>query len=391
MSSDTNNGDSASSAENGPQQPVEPIAAVAAPQTVVMAPRRSALGIIAWFGLFFCISVIMVQAVIILAQWFAYQDYFDTSGGLQEKHYMLSEHGRHKIAVINVSGIIMNGEGFVKRQIDRVRDDKNVKAVVLRIDSPGGTVTGSDYILHHLRKLRKHKEEANGDPFPLVVSMGGMAASGGYYIAMAVDDQTDSIFAEPTTTTGSIGVIIPHYDISGLLAKFDIKNDSVVNDAGQYKQLLSMTRSMDPDEEGIDKQEAEARRKRREILQVYVNESFDRFLDIVESGRPNMSEKEVTDAATGQIFTAQQAQERGLVDKIGFIEEAVDRAIELADLEDDKENVRVVRYQRPPTIMDLAGMESQPPGGMDLSALLDMTTPKAYYLATWLPGVVEND
>jgi len=104
-----------------------------------------------------------------------------------------------------------------------------------------------------------------------------------------------------------------------------------------------------------------------------------------------MSEKEVTDAATGQIFTAQQAQERGLVDKIGFIEEAVDRAIELADLEDDKENVRVVRYQRPPTIMDLAGMESQPPGGMDLSALLDMTTPKAYYLATWLPGVVEND
>jgi protease-4 len=218
-----------------------------------------------------------------------------------------------------------------------------------------------------------------------------MAASGGYYIAMAVDDQTDSIFAEPTTTTGSIGVIIPHYDISGLLAKFDVKNDSVVNDAGQFKQLLSMTQSMDPDEQGIDKQEAEARRKRREILQVYVNESFDRFLDIVESGRPNMSEKEVTDAATGQIFTAPQAQERGLVDKIGFIEEAVDRAIQLADLEDQEDDVRVVRFQRPPTIMDLAGMEGQSPGGVDLSTLLDTTTPKAYYLATWLPGIVENE
>jgi hypothetical protein len=69
--------------------------------------------------------------------------------------------------VINVSGIIMNGDGFVKQQIDRVRDDENVKAVVLRIDSPGGTVTGSDYILHHLRELRKHKAEENGRALPI--------------------------------------------------------------------------------------------------------------------------------------------------------------------------------------------------------------------------------
>src|SRR5688500_19769660 len=108
----------------------------------------------------------------------------------------------------------MEGDGFVKRQIDRIREDENVKAIVVRVDSPGGTVTGSDYIYHHLKKLRKEKN------VPIVVSMGGMAASGGYYVSMAVGDEKDTIFAEPTCETGSIGVILPHYDLSGLMARY---------------------------------------------------------------------------------------------------------------------------------------------------------------------------
>ncbi len=125
----------------------------------------------------------------------------------------------------------MEGDGFVKRQIDRVRKDAQVKAVVVRIDSPGGTVTGSDYIYHHLKKLREDRS------LPLVVSMGSIAASGGYYIAMAVGDQEKSIFAEPTTTTGSIGVIVPHYDLSGLMARYDVRDDSI--SSHPRKQILS--------------------------------------------------------------------------------------------------------------------------------------------------------
>ena len=117
---------------------------------------------------------------------------------------------RKKIAIIDVAGAIMEGEGFVKRQIDaRAGRHRASSAVVLRVNSPGGTVTGSDYIYHHLRELVDERK------LPMVVSMGSICASGGYYVAMAVGDEPDAIFAEPTTWTGSIGVIIPHYDLSG--------------------------------------------------------------------------------------------------------------------------------------------------------------------------------
>ena len=161
-------------------------------------------------------------------------------------------------------GVIMDGDGFVKQQIDRVRQDDMCKAVVVRVDSPGGTVTGSDYIYHHLKRLREERQ------IPLVVSMGSVAASGGYYVSMAVGDQERSIFAEPTTTTGSIGVIMPHYDISGLLKQFQIEDDSIASHP--RKQLLSMTRPMSDED--------------REIIQDYIDDSFSRFKEIVKSGRP---------------------------------------------------------------------------------------------------------
>ena len=91
---------------------------------------------------------------------------------------------------------------------------------MLRVDSPGGTVSGSDYIYHHLREMPREKRK-----IPLVVSMGGMAASGGYYVSMAVGHEPDTIFAEPTAFTGSIGVIIPHYDLAGLMEKIGAKED----------------------------------------------------------------------------------------------------------------------------------------------------------------------
>ncbi|HWB00999.1 MAG TPA: S49 family peptidase, partial [Pirellulales bacterium] len=134
---------------------------------------------------------------------------------VEEKYHSLSKTALNKVAIITVEGTIIDGEN-VKKQIDHAHDDEHVKAIVLRIDSPGGSVTGSDYIYHHLVKLRKDRK------LPIVVSMGGIAASGGYYVAMAIGDEKDVIFAEPTTWTGSIGVVIPHFDLSGFVGKLDV-------------------------------------------------------------------------------------------------------------------------------------------------------------------------
>src|SRR3954447_6287914 len=200
---------------------------------------------IGWLGFIIC-GLIILGLMVKLA------DYFDTSNGIEEKYVSGKKTADDKVAIISINGLIMEGEGFVKHQIDKVREDKHVKAVVIRVDSPGGTVSGSDYIFHHLKKLRDDKS------IPLVVSMGGMAASGGYYVSMAVGDKEDTIYAEPTCSTGSIGVMIPHYDFSGLLAKFDIKDDSLATHP--RKLMLSMTKEMTSEE--------------RELIQSHINDMF---------------------------------------------------------------------------------------------------------------------
>lgn len=297
--------------------------------------------------------------------------YFDTDGKVNERYHSLEKMALDKVAIITVDGTIMEGDGFVKRQIDRVRKDDHVKAVVLRVDSPGGTVTGSDYIYHHLKELIKDRE------IPVVVSMGSMAASGGYYVAMAAGEHEKNIYAEPTTWTGSIGVIIPHYQLSELLEKWHIVDDSIVSHP--LKQMGSPTANMPP----------EVRAEERRILKNLVDDSFANFKRIVLASRKKLrDDKKLQETAfTGQIFTAPQAKKQGLVDELGFIEDAIDRAIVLAHL--DKDSVRVVKYEQPASLMKqiLEGPQSQG-SRFDLSAALNLAAPRAYYLCTWLPGVV---
>lgn len=340
-----------------PQQPYQP-------QQIVVYQRgifSRLFSMLGWAGFVLC-------AMILFGQWTTLAEYFDTSEGITEKYVSGEKFGDDKVAIISIEGVIASGDGFVKRQIDRVKEDENVKAIVVRVDSPGGTVTGSDYILHHLKELRK----AKGD-IPMVVSMGSVAASGGYYVSMAVGDQEDVIYAEPTTTTGSIGVIIPHYDISGLMAKLDIKDDSIASH--ERKQILAMTKPI-PDEH-------------REIIQNYVNESFGRFKSIIKEGRPVFAKDEsaLDQLATGEIFSATQAEKHGLVDKIGFLEDAIDRALELAKL--DKKKTRVVKFERPVSLFDVGAMAmsqaSQPAGRNELHLMMELSTPRAYYLLTSLP------
>lgn len=285
---------------------------------------------------------------------------------VEERFHSLSKSGNQKVAIISVEGAILDGDGFVKAQIDRARKDSDIKAIVLRVDSPGGTITGSDFILHHLRELTKDKD------VPLIVSMGSLCASGGYYVSMACGDkQPDVIFAEPTTWTGSIGVIIPHFDVSGLMKKWEIADDSV--SSHPLKGMGSPMRPMTESE--------------RAIFQSLVDSGFSQFKDVIKSGRKRFQEhpEELDKLATGQVFTTQQAIDNGLVDKVGFVEAAIDRAIELANLNRDR--VKVVKYERPMGFFDIlaGGRVAAPP--IDMRSLIELATPRGYYLCTSLPAL----
>jgi len=317
---------------------------------------------------------LIISVIVNLNQFASYRTYFQDGAEIEEKYHSGKKEATDKIAVIQVEGGILKGDGFVKKQIDRVLEDENVKAVVLRINSPGGTVTASDYLFHHLKQLKKERK------IPLVVSMGSLCASGGYYVSMAVGDEPNSIFAEPTTWTGSIGVIIPHFDASGLLERLDVTDDTIASH--RFKQMGSPTRKLD----------VEQRAEERELLQSLVNESFEGFKDVVRYGRPALRDDDLKldEVATGQVFTSSQALANGLIDKIGFIEDAVERARELAKLPQGE--VRVVKYASPPALVDaLLGTDSQlRPRGFALSDLVELAAPRAYYLSTWLPTVVRS-
>ena len=296
----------------------------------------------------------------------AYAEYFQTDPNIQEAFHSGTQFADKKIAIISLTGMIMQGDGFTKRQIDRVRDDDRVEAVVLRVDSPGGSVSGTDYIYHHLKRLRDEKK------VPIVVSMGSMAASGGYYASMACSNEERVIFCEPTGITGSIGVIIPRYDLSEMLEKIHVEDESIVSHP--YKEMMSMTKEMTPEE-------------RRRVQQL-VDEMFNRFKDIVREGRPQFAndEEALNQVATGEVFTGQQAKDLMLVDDVGFIEDAIERAAELAKLNSD--DYSVVEFKRPATLADAltGGVAQSHPLGSE--QIFEMTTPRAYYLYSGLPGFV---
>jgi len=301
----------------------------------------------------------------------AFSQYFQRDSQVVEKWHSLSKSAADKVAIVSITGAILGGDGFVKAQLDQIEDDETVKAVVLRVDSPGGTVSGSDEIHHRLAKLASKRD------LPVVVSMGGIAASGGYYVAMANGGADDVIFAEPATLTGSIGVIIPHFDVSRMLRSFEIRDDSIAS--GPLKEMLSPTKERTP----------ELAERERKLLQELVDDMFRRFKEIVKAGRPKLDEAAVDQVATGQVFTASQAKDAGLVDRIGFLEDAVERAVELAGL--TAETARAVKYGKPKGLLDevLGGASSQ--SRVDLGAIAELTTPRGWYLCTWMPALIRSE
>jgi protease-4 len=292
----------------------------------------------------------------------------DGEARVQEKYFSHNRNATDKVAIFSIEGTILSGEGFFKQQIDHARqdiEDGALKAIVVRVDSPGGTISGSDYMLYHLRKL------ADETKVPLVVSMGPVAASGGYYVSMCVGDRPESIYAEPSTWTGSIGVVIPHFNVAELIARWGIQDDAVASDP--LKTMGSIARKMTPQE--------------RKIFQELVDQGFTQFKDVIKQGRPKFKKDPAAldKLATGQVYTAKQALENGLIDKIGYIEDAIDRAIHLAGL--NKKDVRVVKYKAEPHLSDILWGESRVQTPFDLATLMDLATPRAYFLCTWLPAM----
>ncbi len=240
-----------------------------------------------------------------------------------------------KVVVIPLSGSITTGgsssssgssitPGLVRSYLAKAESDKAVKAIVFRIESPGGEIEPCQEILLEIERARETKK--------IVVSMGGMAASGGYYISTPAH----RIVALPTTMTGSIGVISSAVNVEDLLEKLGIEIE--IFKGGKYKDMYWGLRELTAEE--------------REIMQEMVDEYYEQFIDVVVERR-GLSEDDVRELATGQLYSGSKAKELGLVDELGDLDTAIDLAMELAGME-----TAIVKYYRPPrlTLWSLLGL-----------------------------------
>ncbi len=201
-----------------------------------------------------------------------------------------------KIAIVDVKGVITQSSGVIE-EIQQYLADEGVKAIILRVDSPGGGVGPSQEIYREIMRIKSHSKRK------VVTSMGSVAASGGYYIACA----SDLIVANPGTITGSIGVIMQFSNLEELLKKIGVKG--VVIKSGEHKDIGSPFREMTPDE--------------RRIMQEVLDNVHQQFIQAVAEGR-KLERSKVAQIADGRILTGEQAKNLGLVDELGNLQDTID-------------------------------------------------------------------
>ncbi len=290
---------------------------------------------------------------------------------------VLSGEGEGKILLVEISGVLTSAKpsGLLdrfftrlslparfKEELAKAADDKAVKAIVLRINTPGGTVTASDILYHEIQEFKKTRK------IPVIASIMDLGTSGGYYVAMAADQ----VMAHPSSVTGSLGVIMLTLNASGLMEKIGVRANAVTS--GPHKDMGSPFRTMTEQD--------------RAIFQSVIDNFYDRFLRVIEQGRPNLKPKTIRQLADGRIYSAPQAKDHGLVDMIGYLDDALAFAKQATGMKE----ARIVMYQR-------AGgyhpnMYAQAPGVPErtdwafpkldpVSLLLAGGTPAFMYL--WLP------
>jgi len=248
-------------------------------------------------------------------------------------------------------------------KLDRAAKDRSVRAVVLRINSPGGGVTASDLMYQELLDFKKRTEGKR----PVVAMLMDVAASGGYYVACGAD----RIVAQPTSVTGSIGVIMQLFSLAGTMDKIGAESTAIKS--GPMKDAGSPFKKLKPEE--------------REIFQGLVDQFYDRFVQVVAKGRPHLSAEQVRKIADGRVWSAQQALELGLIDQIGTLRDT------LAEVKAKigAERVRVVIYHRP--LGWRPNIYAETPAGAPQVNMVNihlpdgLIMPQAQFMYLWAPGM----
>ena len=298
-------------------------------------------------------------ASLLLNAWFVSKPFAGRPRQISEQHLFGTAGVAERIAIVNFEGTI--SPPFTDRwlkELKRAREDDSVRGVVLVIDSPGGFVADSHQLYREIQRLASAK--------PVFVAMKRIAASGGYYIAMGIGEQ-GRIYVEPTTWTGSIGVIIPRYNATELVQKIGVKSEPLVT--GPLKDTLNPFRDMTERETAV--------------WAAIMEDAFSRFVSVIADNRSDLDIAAVRGLATGQIYTANQAIENHLVDKIGYVEEAV------ADLSQSLQlkSYDAFEYHSSSGLVDLLlGTEITPPRTIS-EQILQASVPQAMYYASWNPWI----
>lgn len=240
-----------------------------------------------------------------------FTEIFEENDQMFQEEVVKEGNDTKKIAVLEVNGTIQdtgeaeslfnaggyNHQAFLKR-LDYVKNDHTVKGIIIKVNSPGGGVVESAEIHDKIKEIQKEAKK------PIYISMGSMAASGGYYISAPAD----KIFASPETLTGSLGVIMQGYNYSGLAEKYGVKFETIKS--GKYKDIMSPTRDMTKEE--------------RKILQTMIDNSYEGFVKVISEGRDIPVEK-VKQLADGRVYDGRQAKKLNLIDGYGYFEDVIDQ------------------------------------------------------------------
>jgi protease-4 len=302
-------------------------------------PQNNTSGCFKWtLGLFICVIVLFVTfSVVIITITKGLSDdkntfsiFTSTSEKYEDDFISGNKNSKNKIIVIKINGVISTAESSwgsaianstsIVNQLKTAAEDNNVKAIILQLNTPGGEVTAADDIYHQIIKLKNETGK------PVISSMGALAASGGVYIAVA----SDYIIANKLTTTGSIGVIVQTYNYSELLKKIGVNAETYTS--GKMKDLLNGARPRTEEE--------------KTIIKDIINEVYLDFAKHVAEGRPKISLNTVlnTNLGDGRIFSGKQAYEKGLVDQLGYFEDAVAKAKKMASIPDN--DYQVISYKK---------------------------------------------
>ncbi len=344
--------------------PPQPILPPILASTAISPPRRRRDRLWLW--------IFRVLSLMLNAGFFAYLHFINREGRPErgtpfvERYLSGDEDSANKIATIRLEGLIstavdghMGYDGMVgdlREQIRLAVEDEEVRAIILRIDSPGGEVLASDQIYRMVREARRKK--------PVVCSMGSVAASGGFYAAMGAN----WIIADDLTITGSIGVIMETLNYKDLFGKIGLK--SMVFKSGKYKDILNGARDTTPEE--------------MDLVQNLIMETYDQFLNVVATERKLDAQALREGLADGRILSGKQALAAKLVDQTGTFQDAVRKARELAKISD----ARVFDYVVPFSWRNMLGMfaESRAPK-IELNLAphgLRLQQGKLYYLSLHL-------